>query len=142
MQKVLLEFLFVIFIPIASFGSPKIEINKAWIREVPPVSSLSAVYMIIENSGSEDDRLIEVNTDVADRAELHTTLIDEKDIVSMQKSKFIDIPSGKSVELKPGGSHIMLIGLKNQIKAGDNIELNLKFEKSGVIKVQAQVMRF
>ncbi|HLE24986.1 MAG TPA: copper chaperone PCu(A)C, partial [Thermodesulfobacteriota bacterium] len=48
-------------------------------------------------------------------------------------------PSGKSVELKPSGSHIMLIGLNKSLKAGDKIELDLKFEKFGIIKARAQV---
>ena len=139
MKKLLWEALFVIIIPVASFGSPRIEIKEPWVREVPPVSTVTAVYMVIENKGNDDDRLIDVSTEAASQAEIHTTLIDERGIAKMQKFESMDIPSGKGVELMPGGSHIMLIGLKKPLKAGDKIELNLKFEKSGIIKVKAEV---
>ncbi|MCI0454942.1 MAG: copper chaperone PCu(A)C [Candidatus Dadabacteria bacterium] len=139
MKKILWEALFIILIPVYSFGSPKIEIKEPWVREVPPVSPVTAVYMVIENEGNEDDRLIDVSTEAASQAEIHDTLIDEKGIAKMQRFESMDIPSGKGVELKPGGSHVMLIGLKKALKAGDKIELNLKFEKSGIIKIQAQV---
>jgi hypothetical protein len=141
MWKVLWAIILLVLLPTASFESPKIEIKETWVREVPPISSVTAVYMVIENKGNEDDRLIEINTDAANSAELHATLIDEKDIVRMERFKYIDIPSNKSIELKPGGPHIMLIGLKKPLKEGVKIELNLKFEKSGIIKVQAQVKR-
>jgi hypothetical protein len=139
MHKVAWEALFIIFIPVASLALPKIEIKESWVRSVPPVSSVTAVYMVIENKGDEDDKLVGVNTEVSDLAEIHTTLVDEKGIAKMRRFESVDIPSGRDVELKPGGSHIMLIGLKKPLKAGDRIELNLKFEKSGIVKVQAQV---
>jgi len=95
--------------------------------------------MVIENKGNEDDRLIEVKTDVSNNAVIHNTLVDEKGIAKMEKFEYINIPSGESVELKPSGSHIMLIGLNKSLKAGDKIELDLKFEKFGIIKARAQV---
>ncbi len=57
----------------------------------------------------------------------------------MKKIDAIDIPAGKSVQLKPGGYHIMLIGLKKPLKVGDKVELNLKFGKAGTINVRSEV---
>lgn len=139
MKKSMWTIVILIFLSIHSFGVSRIEVKDVWVREVPPASSVTAVYMVIENKGNEDDRLIEVKTDVSNYAEIHNTLVDEKGIAKMEKFEYINIPSGKSVELKPSGSHIMLIGLNKSLKAGDKIELDLKFEKFGIIKARAQV---
>jgi len=133
----LLLLFFLIFHSI-SFAVPKIEVKEAWVSEAPPVSSLTAAYMVIENRGNEDDRLLKVVSRVSDYAEIHATLVNEKGVAKMKKIDAIDIPAGKVVEMKPGGYHIMLIGLKRPLKVGDKVELNLTFEKSGIIKVQAE----
>jgi len=129
-----------ILIPLVSLGASKIEVKKPWVMEVPSVSTVTAVYMVIENNGDEDDRLIGVSVDAADSAEIHTTTVDERSVVSMKKSESLDIPSGGVVELKPGGSHIMLIGLEKPLEKGGQVELDLKFEKFGGVKVHAFVM--
>ncbi|HWP94079.1 MAG TPA: copper chaperone PCu(A)C [Thermodesulfobacteriota bacterium] len=138
--EVILSITLLILIPLVSLGASKIEVKKPWVMEVPPVSTVTAVYMVIENSGDEDDRLIGVSTGAADSAEIHTTAVDERSIVSMKKSASLDIPSGGVVELKPGGSHIMLIGLEKPLEKGGQVELDLKFEKFGAVKVRAFVM--
>jgi hypothetical protein len=138
-RKVICSATLLILIPFVSLGASKIEVKKSWVMEVPPVSSVTAVYMVIENNGDEDDRLIGVSTDAADNAEIHTTKVDERSVVSMKKSESLDIPSGTVVELKPGGSHIMLIGLEKPLEKGSQVELDLKFERFGIIKVKAKV---
>jgi len=115
---------------------PKIEVKEAWVREVPPTSSMSAAYMVIENKGDEGDKLIGASTNIAKVVELHET----KD-GKMRRVKAIEVPAGKSVELKPGGYHIMLINLTKKPKEGEKVELTLKFEKSGEVKVVADVKR-
>ena len=122
-----------------SFAAPKIEIKEAWAEAVPPTSSLTAAYMVIENRGNEDDRLLKVVSRVSDYAEIHATSVDEKGVAKMKKIEAIAIPAGKVVEIKPGGYHIMLIGLRKPLKEGYKVALNLQFEKSGIIKVQAEV---
>ena len=139
-QKIVWCAISLILIPFVSLGASRIEVKKPWVMEVPPVSTVTAVYMVIENSGDEDDRLIGVSTGAADSAEIHTTSVDERSVVSMKKSESLDIPSGGAVELKPGGSHIMLIGLGKPLERGGQVELDLKFEKFGAVKVRAFVM--
>jgi hypothetical protein len=138
-REVILSITLLILIPLVSLGASKIEVKKPWVMEVPPVSSVTAVYMVIENNGDEDDRLIGVSTDAADGAEIHTTSVDERSVVSMKKSESLNIPSSGVVELKPGGSHIMLIGLEKPLEKGGHVELDLKFEKFGAVKVRAFV---
>src|SRR3989337_1650923 len=117
MKKSMWTIVILIFLSIHSFGVSRIEVKDVWVREFPAASSVTAVYMVIENKGNEDDRLIEVKTDVSNNAVIHNTLVDEKGIAKMGKFEYINMPSGKSVEIKPSGSHIMLIGLNKSLKA-------------------------
>lgn len=117
-----------------------VTVTDAWVREVPPASSVTAAYLKIENKGNEDDTLTGVSTDVAGVAEIHVTSVDDKGVAKMEMRDELDIPAGEVVELKPGGAHIMLIDLKEPVSGKDNIELSLTFAKAGEIKVEARVM--
>ncbi|MEJ7619494.1 MAG: copper chaperone PCu(A)C [Aquificaceae bacterium] len=133
MRKVLLGSLFLVGL---SLAQPKIEVKDAWVREVPPTSKMSAAYMVIENKGKESDKLVDASNNVSEITELHETVEGK-----MRRVKAIEIPAGGKVELKPGGLHVMLINLKKPLKEGDTVELTLKFEKSGEVKVQAPVRK-
>ena len=99
----------------------------------------SAAYMVIRNTGSEADKLIAASTDAAKTVELHT-VIEEGGMMRMRQVEGgIDIPANGQVELKPGGFHVMLIGLTRDLNAGDKVELTLTFEKAGEIPVTAEV---
>ena len=118
------------------FAQPKIEVKDAWVREVPPTSKMSAAYMVIENKGSEADKLIDANNNASQITEIHETVEGR-----MRRVKALEIPVGSKVELKPGGYHIMLINLNKPLKEGEKVEITLKFEKSGEIKVEAPVKK-
>ena len=120
---------------------PKIEIKDPWARPSPKMATSGAAYMIIENKGNEDDALIGVEGDVSDAVEIHEMVVDENNVMHMKpvEGQRLVIPAKGKVELKPGGYHIMLIGLKHQLQEGEVVDLTLKFEKSGEIKVQAPV---
>jgi len=122
-----------------SFAQDNIVISDAWVREVPPGTSMSAGYLTIENKAKNDDKLIGISSDVAESAELHISKVDENDVATMEMIKTLDLPSGETIELKPGGMHIMLIGLKESLVGKDSVRLNLNFEKSGEVKVEAPV---
>jgi copper(I)-binding protein len=98
----------------------------------------SAAYMILDNKGSNPDRLIQARSDVAEAVELHKTEM-QGEVMTMQQVEAIDVPAGGQVELKPGGLHIMLIGLKKDLTPGEVIDLVLVFEKAGEIPVKAEV---
>ncbi len=120
---------------------PDIVVIDSWARPSPKMASSGAVYMTIENKGNEDDVLIGVDGDVSKAVEIHEMVIDDNNVMHMKpvEGQRLVIPAKSKVELKPGGYHIMLIGLKNQLKEGDVVDLTLRFEKSGEIKVQAPV---
>lgn len=95
-------------------------------------------YVKITNEGSEPDMLLGASSDVAERVELHETTISADGVASMKPVKQVEIAPGQSIELKPGGMHIMLIGLKDAIKDGV-VKLTLNFKKAGSIPVDLAV---
>lgn len=99
--------------------------------------SNSAAYMTIRNTGSAD-RLLGVKCDVAQSVELHT--VEMKDnVMQMRPVEAIDVPANGQVELKPGGYHVMLIGIKRELKTDEMITVKLRFEKAGEVDVPARV---
>jgi copper(I)-binding protein len=98
----------------------------------------SAVYMTIVN-GATPDRLLKAQTEVASAAELHTVEMKDGMMQMHPVEGGIAVPANGQVELKPGGFHVMLIGLKQELKPGMTISLALTFEKAGVKQVTADV---
>jgi len=96
------------------------------------------VYVTISNHGSEADALLSASSDVATTAELHQTIKQDGKMVMRPLPKF-DVPAGGKLEMKPGGYHIMLLGLKQDLKPGETIEVGLNFEKAGRMLVKASV---
>lgn len=99
----------------------------------------SAIYMELTNGGQEADRLVSAQADVAKTIELHETIM-EGDLMKMQQVQGgIEVPAGGTVELKPGGLHVMLIGLTKDLNVGDKFPVTLQFDKAGAITVEAEV---
>jgi len=122
----------------SSSKNNKIHVKEAWIRAVPPASKMSAAYMKITNTGTDSDQLISVKSSICEVAEMHN--VEKKDgMMKMMPVKFIDIPSGSSLDLKPGGFHIMLIKLLKNPKVGERYSIILNFENTGIINVIAEV---
>lgn len=98
----------------------------------------SAAYMILVNPGSQADRLLRVESDLANAVELHLSEM-KNDVMTMHPVEAIEVPAGGQAELKPGGYHIMLIGLKRELKPGDKVTFTLVFEKAGALTVEVEV---
>ena len=101
-------------------------------------SSNGAAYLTIVNRGATADRLTSAESDVAGSVELHQTIVKDN-VMSMSPVEAIDVPANGRVELKPGGYHIMLVGLKQDLKAGSTIQLTLVFEKAGRTNLNVEV---
>lgn len=104
-----------------------------------PMGGTAAAFMTITNSGAADDRLVAAKTDVAQVGEIH----EMKNVNGvMEMSPLADglpIPAGQTVELKPGGYHVMLFGLKHDLRAGEHYDLTLTFEHAGEVKLSVPV---
>ncbi|RPI91973.1 MAG: copper chaperone PCu(A)C, partial [Chloroflexi bacterium] len=91
------------------------------------------------NSGTADDKLVKAESDVAKMVQIHLSEIDANGVSTMREVEGIDIPAGGSAELKPGGYHVMLIGLKQDIQEGDMITITLIFQNAGKVTIEAPV---
>ncbi len=114
----------------------KIKIDGAWSRAAEGDSGTSAAYMVISNCGTEPDALLSAASVAAESTQVHVTKMDNG-VMTMSEVQKIDIPAGKKVELKQGSYHIMMMKLKQNINAGDPVEITLTFEKAREIKVTA-----
>ena len=119
-------------------ASPPIEISHAWARATPASAANGAVYLTITNHGTADDRLTGASTAVASKAQMHITL-NENGVMKMRPLAEVPIKAGGSAQFKPDGMHIMLLGLKHPLKAGDSFPLTLTFDKAGTVETMVKV---
>ena len=98
-----------------------------------------AGYMLIKNTGASNDSLIGIDADFAGMSMLHQSSVDSNGVATMKMVMTIDIPAGQTVELKPGGFHVMFDNLKQNLTVGDTVTLTLHFKNAGDIRLQAQV---
>lgn len=109
----------------AVFGAD-VEIDEAYARASIPNVPNSAAFFVIKNNSDKDIAITSANSDIAEKNELHTH-IKENQMIKMMKIEKIVVPAKSSLELKSGGDHVMLMGLKKELKAGDEISLELIF---------------
>lgn len=115
-----------------------IEIGHPWARASAPMAQAGAAFMTLTNRSAEDDRLIRAEADLSETVELHTHLMDGG-IMRMREVEAIAIPAGGTTDLKPGGLHVMFLGLKQPLTEGKSFPLTLVFEKAGTIEVAVSV---
>jgi periplasmic copper chaperone A len=113
----------------AALAQPaQLEVNNAWARATPAKAEVGAAYVTILSPIS--DRLVSASSPVAKKAELHTMAMQDM-VMKMRPIAGLDIPAGQPVTLKPGGEHIMLMGLNQPLHEGQSFPLTLDFEKAG-----------
>jgi periplasmic copper chaperone A len=117
-----------------------IRIVDPWARATAGMATVGAAYMTLENTGATDDRLIEATSPVAAKTELHTHIVDG-DIMRMRAVESMELPAGETVELQPGGLHIMLIGLSAPLQMGEHFPLTLTFAEAGAITIDVEVLQ-
>ena len=109
----------------AVFGAD-VEIDGAYARASIPNVPNSAAFFVIKNNSDKDIAITSANSDAAQKNELHTHIKENK-MMKMMKIEKLVVPAKSSLELKSGGDHVMLMGLKKELKAGDEINLELSF---------------
>jgi copper(I)-binding protein len=114
-----------------------LTVGHPFARATAPGQPVGGAFMTITNAGP-DDRLLSVSAANAASVELHTMKM-EGDVMRMREVDGIPLPAGQTVKLQSGGYHVMLMGLKAPLKAGDRFPATLKFEKAGELKVEVKV---
>ena len=120
----------------AQTDSGGVEIKDAWARATPGGAENGAAYLTLVSPAG--DRLTGVASSAAAQAQLHE-MTNDIGVMQMREVPAIDLPPGKPVTLKPGGLHIMMMGLKHPLQPGQSVPLTLRFEKSGTREVSAAV---
>lgn len=122
-------------------GTPAevIRIEKAWARSTPNGATTGAAYMTIYNDGAASDRLVAGSTPYAQTVQIHEMTVIDNVMQMRQLKDGLAIPPHGSAVLKPGGYHVMLIGLNRPLKAGDALPLTLTFEKFGRVDLSVPI---
>ena len=121
-----------------SASPPDLDVRDPWVRATIAGQSGTAAYLTVENRGGSDDRLVGVSSASAD-ASLHSTS-NENGVSRMRPlTDGLPIPAGATVQLRPGGNHIMLMGLREPLQPGRAITIRLTFERSGERQVEVPV---
>src|SRR6516164_8112803 len=114
----------------------ELDVTNAWARATPAKAENGVAFLTIRTS--TPDRLVSVASPVAKKAELHTMEMAGM-VMKMRPLAGLDIPAGQPVTLKPGGEHIMLMGLNGPLREGQPFPLTLTFEKAGAREVTVSV---
>ena len=107
-----------------------IQVENAWLQAVPPVAEATAAYMRIRNRGPSPLRLIGASSAIATKIEPMITTRRQRngqEVMGMESVDSLEIPPGGVLELKPGGSHLMLMGLTSHPKEGEHVKVTVRF---------------
>ena len=117
-------------------------VSDPWSQELPPNAPTVAAYFVIHNTGATPDRLLSVDTPVADKAELHEHVM-QGDLMKMQQVPDVVIPAGGKVTFAPMAYHVMLLNPKDRslLSDGKRFPLTLHFEKAGNVTVEVAVQK-
>ena len=116
-----------------------LEIKHPWARATPKGAAVGGGYMTITNNGTTPDRLVGFSSPAAGKFEMHEMKMDNGVMKMRPLAGGLEIKPGQSVEFKPGGYHLMFMGLKQPFEQGKRIKGTLTFEKAGTVEVEYAV---
>jgi periplasmic copper chaperone A len=122
----------------SSAGAADPTVSDPWVRPPMGADRPAAGYLTI-TGGEEADALIAAASPVATTVEIHETAPDASGMMAMHPVDRIDVAAGATVNLEPGGYHLMLMGVTEMPAVGETVEITLTFEQAGEVKVQAEV---
>lgn len=121
-------------------AAAQVTVKDPWVRGTVAQQKATGAFMQLE--ARQDTRLVEARSPVAGAVEIHEMKM-ENNIMKMRAIAGLDIPAGKAVDLKPGGYHVMLLDLKEQMKEGASVPVTLVFEgkdkKRETVEIKAMV---
>ena len=116
-----------------------LEISQPWTRATPATAQTGGGFLTITNKGTTPDRLIAARSPASNKVEVHEMKMDGTVMKMRELAKGLEIPAGATVTLKPGGYHIMFMGLKAPLAKDAKVPVTLVFEKAGSIDVELKV---
>jgi len=116
-----------------------LEITDAWSRATPKGAKTGAGYLTIHNTGAEADRLVAASSEAAGSVQVHEMTMDHGVMKMRPIADGLEIKPGETVELKPGGMHLIMSDLKRPLAPGEQIKGTLTFEKAGTVELNYAV---
>jgi hypothetical protein len=124
----------------AQSTTSSVKVENAWARATAPGQKTGSVYLDLTSASNA--ALVAAGSPLAERAELHS-MSTEGGVMRMRALPRVELPAGQTVKLAPGGMHVMLVDLKQPLKAGDKVPLTLSVQASGMslttLKIEAEV---
>ncbi len=117
----------------------EMRVDSAWVREPPPVATPVAVYLDLVNDGPQLRTLVGVSSPHATSVQVHTTEL-VAGVARMRHLEQVAIPAAGRVGMQPGGMHLMVFGLQQVPRAGDELSLLLEFADGGCLQVRVPVL--
>ena len=115
-----------------------LDILNAWVKYLPPVVPVRAGYMLISNNTAQPISITKIESEVFTQIDIHETV--EKDgMMIMRPVMPFEIPAGKTLELAPGGFHLMMRNPHRELKPGDNIDVTLHFQSGKTRQIKMMV---
>ena len=125
--------------PAHEYKAGSIEIKHPWSRATPKGATVAGGYMKLINTGTTADRLVGGSTDVAGKFEMHEMSMDNGVMKMRPLTNGVEIKPGQTVEFKPGGYHLMFVGITQPVEQGKRVKGTLEFEKAGKVDVEYAV---
>lgn len=139
MRRILSVSAFCLFLA-TPLAAQDIMVTDSYARSASPVAKTGAAFLVIENHGDADDRLISVESEAARRVELHTHVESDDGVMQMMHVKEgFELPAHGMIMMQRGGQHVMFMGLNDPFEQGKDVPLTLIFEKAGEMQVSVPV---
>jgi copper(I)-binding protein len=123
---------------LASCSPKALHVQQAWVRPANAGNN-GAAYFTIQNPSKTEDMLLSASSSIAEAAELHLSSMNAEGTMTMEPQASVAVPAGENVEFKPGGLHVMLVNLQQDLKVGDTFQLDLKFQVAGTQTITVEV---
>ncbi len=122
----------------ASSAHVSVNVSEAWAR--PAAQGTNTAIYLTATGGTANDRIVSITTPVADRVEMHETVVNEQGVSRMVAAPdgFV-VAAGETVKLAPGGKHVMVFALKQALTGGDKFPVTVTFEQAGKVELEAAV---
>lgn len=124
----------------AAEQSAVVELADVWVRALPPTQTNTAAYLTVINRGETGITIVGGSADLAGKVEVHTTR-EIDGYMRMEQLESLSVPAGQSVQLAPGGTHLMLLGLARMPLSGDTVRLCLELAAGGKVCTIAEVRK-
>ncbi len=111
----------------SAYAEQILQAIDPWIRLSPPSLKVNAGYLTLVNRSEQKQSIVAVESSLFGRSHIHSTKLDQG-MASMQAVESLDIPPGGQITLKPGGTHLMLMGRKQPVQAGDQVRIEFSME--------------